>query len=181
MTWTLIDLERDAEDVVDTVIDLLEDEYGDNVRVSYKVTKEDKLTDSELNEIREGVNDRYELARKSVTEGYDIDADITVKGDDDEMTSETSAYIVKIDGRLVSYRCKRPSWIGCRIRFYCLKIQNIIIIVNDPGSRRRFLKKSSPFLYKQKLTLSGMQSSIVGSILRLVQTSGGEPFLSASK
>ena len=92
------DLERDAEDVVDTVIDLLEDEYGDNVRVSYKVTKEDKLTDSKLNEIREGVNDRYELARKSVTEGYDIDADITVKGDDDEMTSETSAYIVKIDG-----------------------------------------------------------------------------------
>ena len=65
---------------------------------TYKVTKEDKLTDSELNAIREGVNDRYELTRKSVTEGYDIDFDITVKGNDDEMTSESSAYIVKIDG-----------------------------------------------------------------------------------
>lgn len=92
------DLEKDAEDMVDTIIDMLEEEYGDNVRVSYKVTKEDKLTDNELNEIREGVNDRYGIARKSVTEGYDISFDTTVKGNDDEMTSEASAYIVKIDG-----------------------------------------------------------------------------------
>ncbi len=92
------DVEKEAEDMVELIIDMLEDGYGKNIKVSYKVTKEDKLTESELNKIREGANSKYEITRKSITEGYEIDADMTIKGDDDEMTSEGSAVVVKING-----------------------------------------------------------------------------------
>lgn len=94
----LKDIEDAAEEMADVIIDALEESYGDNVKVSYNITKEDKLTDKELNEIREGANSKYDLARKSITEGYEVDADLTIKGADDEMTSEGSAYIVKING-----------------------------------------------------------------------------------
>ena len=80
--------------MVELIIDMLEDGYGKNIKVSYKVTKEDKLTESELNKIREGANSKYEITRKSITEGYEM----TIKGDDDEMTSEGSAVVVKING-----------------------------------------------------------------------------------
>lgn len=92
------DVEKEAEDMVDLIKDMLEDEYGDNVKVSYKITKEDKLTEKEISEIKEGVNDKYGIARKNVTEGYEVDLDMTVKGDDDEMTNETTVYVVKISG-----------------------------------------------------------------------------------
>ena len=64
------DVEKEAEDMVELIIDMLEDGYGKNIKVSYKVTKEDKLTESELNKIREGANSKYEITRKSITEGY---------------------------------------------------------------------------------------------------------------
>ena len=101
------DVEKEAEDMVELIIDMLEDGYGKNIKVSYKVTKEDKLTESELNKIREGANSKYEITRKSITEGYEIDADMTIKGDDDEMTSEGSAVVVKING---SWSVRTPVW-----------------------------------------------------------------------
>ena len=80
------------------IMDSLEDEYGKNVKVSYKVTDKDELSDKKLKNIQEGLKDNYDIPKKSVTKGYKVDVDMTIKGKDDEDTNETTLYIVKIKG-----------------------------------------------------------------------------------
>ena len=73
-----------------------EDEYGKNIKMSYKVTDKSELSDKKLKNIQEGLKDNYDIPKKSVKEGYKVDVDMTIKGKDDEDTNDTEFYIVKI-------------------------------------------------------------------------------------
>lgn len=86
------------EDVYENVIEYLEDDYGKDIKVDYKITDEDELSEKKLKRISDNLKDEYNIPKKSVTKGYKIDLEITIKGDDDEDTDETTLYAVKIDG-----------------------------------------------------------------------------------
>ena len=62
------------------------------------MTDKDELSDKKLKNIQEGLKDNYDIPKKSVTKGYKVDVDMTIKGKDDEDTNETTLYIVKIKG-----------------------------------------------------------------------------------
>ena len=96
--WDELDeeLEESKED--------LEDEYGEGVTLSYKVTKATKLSDKKLKKYR-SMAEYYSEAtdgKKSdfyPTAGYKLDVTLTIEGDDDDDEQELEDIIVvKIDG-----------------------------------------------------------------------------------
>lgn len=97
-------------DTFDGVIDLAERSFGDNFKITYKIEDEDALSKSQLNNIRDTVNGTYEIANKSVTEGYELDLEITFKGKDDERSEDATVYVVKIDGKW--YMCSKNGTLG---------------------------------------------------------------------
>ncbi len=77
--------------------DRLEDEFGKDIKVSYKVTDEDKIDKDDLDEIKDGLKEMG-ISKKSITEGYEIEVEFTIEGDDDEDTEEETFNALKIDG-----------------------------------------------------------------------------------
>lgn len=84
------------EDSYEYLSDSLEEEYGKNVKVRYKITDKDELSEKKLGTIRNNLKDEYGIAKKSVTKAYKIDAEVTFKGSDDEDTEDMTLIVVKI-------------------------------------------------------------------------------------
>lgn len=94
----LDDAEEAMEEMSKTMVRSLEDEYGDDIKVSYKITETDEAKKSELDEIKDLLKSSYDIPKKNVTEAVELEVEITVEGDDDEDTNEETFYAVKIDG-----------------------------------------------------------------------------------
>lgn len=95
---TLEDLKEDYEDSFEDQIDQLEDEYGKNYKFSYKITDKDDITTKKFKNIQENLKDKYDIPKKSVTKGYKVDVELSIKGSEDEDENDTTLYVVKIDG-----------------------------------------------------------------------------------
>ena len=97
-------------DTFDQIIDMAERAYGDNFKITYKIEDKDSLSKGQLNDIRDTVNSTYDIANKSVTEGYELDLELTFKGKDDERSEDATVYVVKIDGKW--YLCQEDGILG---------------------------------------------------------------------
>lgn len=102
---SLADLKEQFEDNWDDMQDMMEDEYGKNIKVSYKVVDEDKISDRKMKKIADALEDTYDIDANSVKEGYNIDVEMTIKGSEDDDETETTFNVIKIGGRwyLISY------------------------------------------------------------------------------
>ena len=87
----------DFDDVADELYDRLEDEFGKNIKISYKIKDKEKIDKDDLEDIEEEIKDDYDEKVK-VSKGYELELKLKVKGkkDKDEHTSELEVY--KIDG-----------------------------------------------------------------------------------
>lgn len=98
--------DMDLEDVEDTAKELykerirsLEDEYGDDIKISYKVTETDDVKKSLLDTMKDNMKERYDIPKKNITDAVEMEVELTIKGDDDEETlDENTYYAVKVDG-----------------------------------------------------------------------------------
>ena len=79
-------------------VDELEDEYGEKLKVSYKITKKEKIKKDDLEDVKEYIEERYEEDVK-VSKGYELKVKATIKGKDDEDTESQKMYVYKIDGK----------------------------------------------------------------------------------
>lgn len=95
---TLDDIKEEYEDSFEDQAEYLEEEYGKNYKYSYKITDKDDITNKKFKNIQENLKDRYDIPKKSVTKGYKVDIEATIKGSEDEDETETTLYVVKIDG-----------------------------------------------------------------------------------
>lgn len=111
--------DTDLNDIVDSfentyeyLSEALEKEYGKNIKVSYKITDKNELSDKKLSVIRDTLKDDYGIAKKSVSKAYKVEIKMTIKGSDDKDTEETDLIVVKIgsgwyicdaDGELLSF------------------------------------------------------------------------------
>lgn len=93
------DVYDDYKDGVDDLRDNLEDEYGKNVKITYKITDKDKLDKDDLKDIKDELKDRFDISKKKVTAGYELDVDIKIKGREDEDEDEMTFTVVKIGGK----------------------------------------------------------------------------------
>lgn len=85
-------------DYLQEALEKAEDEYGKNVKMSYKVTGKEDLSSDELEEMVEDIQNSYDK-NVEIKKGYAVDVEITTKGDDDEDTEEDTINVYEIDGK----------------------------------------------------------------------------------
>ena len=87
------------EENYETSLELLEEKYGDNVRIKIKVTDEKKLKDKKVKDLADALNEKYDIKKKSVKQAYELELEMTIKGSDDEDEDEMELYAVKIGSK----------------------------------------------------------------------------------
>ena len=90
---------EEAEENADDMMDFYEEEYGDNIRVSYKITKKKELSDKKLEGIAEALADAYDLDEDKFTSAYELDVEMTIKGSEDDDEEENEMTVIKYAGK----------------------------------------------------------------------------------
>lgn len=88
----------DIEDAFDMLNEELEDEYGRNVKVTYKVKRKTKLDRDDLDDAEDLIDDNYDKEVK-VSKGYTLKIEMTVKGKKDSEKTKFEVNVYKIDGQ----------------------------------------------------------------------------------
>ena len=91
-----------TDDKLDDMKEDLEDEYGKNIKISYKILDKEKIDKDDLKEVQEDLEDEYEDAKKNkvnVTDGYKLSVKLTIKGKDDKDSDTVTMKIYKIGGK----------------------------------------------------------------------------------
>ena len=93
------DILDQAEEGLDDTLENLEDEYGDNIRVSYKVEKKKQLSDKKAKGIAEALADEYDLDEDDFGDVYELDLEMTIKGSEDDDEDEAEFTVIKYKGK----------------------------------------------------------------------------------
>lgn len=86
------------EELLYNIVDRLEDEYGENIKVKYKVLKKKEIKNSELKDLEDDIEDLYD-EKVDVEKGYEVKVKMTVKGKDDDEEDTDWINVYKIDGK----------------------------------------------------------------------------------
>ena len=97
--FDLKDAIEEYEDEYEDMMDDLEDEYGKNIKVKCKIEDKDKLSGKEISKIAEALKEKYDIKKKSVKKGYEVDVELTIKGSDDKDDDDATLTVVKIGGK----------------------------------------------------------------------------------
>lgn len=103
---TMIDGEwiEDEDDLVDMMeesFDMIheqwEDEYGDDIKISYKIKDAEKMDKDDL----EDLQDEYDDADIDIDikQAYEVEVEVTIKGDDDDDEEDMDLVIIKVGGK----------------------------------------------------------------------------------
>lgn len=89
------------DDDIEKLLENLEDEYGKNIKITYKVLDKEKIDKEDLEDLQEKLEDQYEDSKKKckVTAGYKVTVKMTIKGKDDKDTDSTTINVYKIGGK----------------------------------------------------------------------------------
>ncbi|MGN0613520.1 MAG: zinc ribbon domain-containing protein [Porcipelethomonas sp.] len=71
--------------------------YGDDLDISYDVTKKKDISDEKLKKLEESIESSYDES-VNVSGGYELDVDISIEGDKREDTNSMTLKVYKIDG-----------------------------------------------------------------------------------
>lgn len=93
LNWDKV-LEK-ADDALETSKDLLEKQYGKNVKYSIKFLDKEKIKGDDLDDIEDEYDDKFDA---EISKAYKVDAEMKVKGKKDEDSNEVSFYVVKVKG-----------------------------------------------------------------------------------
>lgn len=86
------------EDDMDDMKDSLEDKYGEKIKISYKITKSEKIKKDDLKKVQEYIKKVYDEDVK-VSAGKEVKVKATIKGKKDDDTDTSKMYVYKIDGK----------------------------------------------------------------------------------
>ena len=79
---------------------MLEREFGDNLKITYEIVDETKLSIKKLRDINKTLDELYAI---EATEGYTLDLEMKISGSKDEETETGTATVLCIDGKWYSY------------------------------------------------------------------------------
>lgn len=74
--------------------DVLAEQYGEHLKISFKVTEKEKIKDDEFATFASSVSDRYGINPESITEAYRLTGNTTCRGDKGSDTVEGDTYTV---------------------------------------------------------------------------------------
>ncbi len=90
--------EDDIEDSLEEVLEELEDKYGKNIKLKFKVTDKEKVDKDDLEDMEEYYEDVVDDTVK-ISRGYELEVDVTIKGKKRDKTKEMDIVVLKIDGK----------------------------------------------------------------------------------
>lgn len=86
-----------TDEILEQALELAKEEYGENIKMTYKVVDEEELSEEDLEEMAEEILEYYD-EEVEITKGYELEVELTTKGDDDEEVEEDSFEVYEIDG-----------------------------------------------------------------------------------
>lgn len=92
-----MDYDYDDDDMED-MMDYLEDEYGEKIKISYKIKDKEKIKKDDLEDIQKYIEEIYDEEVK-VKAGYEVKVKATIKGKDGDESNTEEMYVYKIDGK----------------------------------------------------------------------------------
>ena len=90
------------DEAMDDLKESLEKEYGDKIKITYKILDKEKIDKDDLEEIQDALEKKYDDAKKGetkVTAGYKLTVKATIKGKDDKDSNSTTINVYKIGGK----------------------------------------------------------------------------------
>lgn len=88
----------DGEEFLEEMLESLEDEYGEKIKITYKITDKSKLSKKKIEDFEEEYEDVYDEEIK-ISKAYKIKVKVTIKGKDDKETNKVSFVVGKIKGK----------------------------------------------------------------------------------
>lgn len=92
------DLYDDVEQELHDTVEYLEAEYGRDIKFKVKKIEKDELTNKELKAIVDIYSLSDKLSEIEIKKAYEVDFELTVKGDDDDDADYYSLVVIKEDG-----------------------------------------------------------------------------------
>ena len=92
------DAEEYFDEIADQLNDVAEEDYGKDIKISYKVTDKDELSSKKLKDIKDSLKEQGAKNVK-VTAGYEVDMEVKIKGDDDEDEDDMTIVVAKVNGQ----------------------------------------------------------------------------------
>lgn len=89
----------DVKDKLEDRKDYLEEYYGKNFKIKYKIIESEKLSDDDFEEYLEYLEDYTDYSTKKIKAVRDVEVEVTIKGSEDEDTEEYSLRLIKEGGK----------------------------------------------------------------------------------
>lgn len=80
-------------------VENLEEEYGDDYKVKYKITSKSEISKSKLKKIAKALKESYDIKSSKVTKGYKLRLELTISGSEDDSEEKSTIYALKISGK----------------------------------------------------------------------------------
>lgn len=87
----------ELDEMLEMLVEFAEEEYGDDVKFTIKVDDKEKLDKDDLKDIEESYEDMYD-EKIDVKKGYEVTAEMTVKGDDGKDSEDIELTVIKVKG-----------------------------------------------------------------------------------
>lgn len=91
------DIYDDLDESMELITGMLEEEYGDDIKISYKIKDKDKIDKDDLEDLEDSIKDKYD-EKVRVSKGYELKVKMKIKGDDDKDEDTTTIKVYKIEG-----------------------------------------------------------------------------------
>lgn len=95
------DVDEFFEAFIEPEYDNLVDEYGEKLKISYKIADKEKIDKDDLKELEDEFKDTYDEKVK-VSKGYEIELEVTYKGKDDKGTKDEKLEVLKLNGEWIA-------------------------------------------------------------------------------
>lgn len=79
--------------------DALEDEYGEHLKITYKIRKTTEYTQSEIEDIAAYLEERYDYDASDVQDVVTLRVRMTIEGEDDRESDTTEVAMMKVRGK----------------------------------------------------------------------------------
>ncbi len=90
------DITADKKDYAEDISENIKDNYGDNVKYTYKVVKSKKFTKKMLEDLADGIENTYDIDAKKVKAAYVVEIEYDISGKDAFTWGENTVVMVKI-------------------------------------------------------------------------------------
>lgn len=86
------------EYLLEEALNKIEDEYGNDISISYEIKDKEELSEKELKDIRKRLENNYDNDDVKVTKGYEVEITAEIKGDDNSDEEDITVKVAKVDG-----------------------------------------------------------------------------------